>query len=83
MERNITIKYDADEVAYLSVLEVTFHFETMNITTIVKVENLERPQNIVNKAIALARTHILLTYGVDVSELDYEAVSVTEEARIP
>lgn len=82
MEINATIKYDPDEVAYLSVVEVTFHFESMNITTLVNVGNYELPQNIVSKGIALARTQILMNYGIDVSELDYESVSVTEEARI-
>lgn len=82
MEINANIEYDPDEIAYLSVVEVTFHFESMNITTIVNVGDFELPQNIVSKGIALARTQILMNYGIDVSELDYESVSVTEEAKV-
>lgn len=83
METQVNITYDPDEISYLSVVEVTFHFESMNITTIVNVGDLELPQNIASKAIAIARTHILQQYGIDVLELDYESVSVAEEARIP
>lgn len=66
----------------MTAVQVTFHLETINITTIVYVENLEVESNINNKAIAQARVRLLQEYDIDVESLGYESISLTEEGTI-
>jgi hypothetical protein len=66
----------------MTAVQVTFHLETINITTVVYVENLEVESNINNKAIAQARVRLLQEYDIDVESLGYESISLNEEGTI-
>jgi len=66
----------------MTAVQVTFHLETINITTVVYVDNLEVESNINNKAIAQARVRLLREYDIDVESLGYESISLNEEGTI-
>jgi hypothetical protein len=66
----------------MTAVQVTFHLETINITTVVYVDNLEVESNINNKAIAQARVRLLQEYDIDVESLGYESISLNEEGTI-
>jgi hypothetical protein len=61
---------------------VTFHFDTMSVSTVVFVENLEVESNIKAKATAQARVHLLQEYGVDVEGLGFEYVTYDNEIMV-
>jgi hypothetical protein len=63
-------------------VEVTFHFNTINITTIVYVDNLEVEANIRAKAVAQASAYIAQEYGIDVDDIGYLSVSTNIEAIV-
>jgi hypothetical protein len=58
-------------------VEVTFRFETMTVTTVVEVTNLEYAPNIRAKAISQAREHLCREYrlGASLQFLDYENIT--------
>jgi hypothetical protein len=65
-------------------VEVTFRFETMTVTTVVEVTNLEHYPNIRAKAISQARQHLSREYrlGAALHFVDYDLITTDVDALV-